>query len=164
MKLFLKRFFQLLLIVFIGIQFVRPAKNRSETKGPNDISTIYPIPADVEKILKTSCYDCHSNNTEYPWYSHIQPVAWWLDDHIRDGKKDLNFSEFTTYSIRRQYRKLEEVSELAENGGMPISSYTLIHREAKLSKEQKTVLAGWVNAVRDSIRSRYPPDSLIRRK
>lgn len=164
MKLFFKRLFQLLLIAFIGIQFIRPAKNVSDTKGPNDISVKYPVPADVEKILKTACYDCHSNNTVYPWYSHIQPVTWWLDKHIRDGKKDLNFSEFTTYSARRQYRKLEEVGELAENGGMPLSSYTLIHRDAKLSPEQKATLTGWVNALRDSIKQNYPPDSLLKRK
>ena len=104
MKKFFKRFLLLLLLVFIGIQFFRPAKNKSEGISANDITAKYAVPDDVKAILKTSCYDCHSNNTNYPWYSNIQPVAWWLKDHIDEGKRELNFSEFASYRIGRQYR------------------------------------------------------------
>ena len=93
MKIILKRLFQLLLLAFIVIQFIRPAKNKSEGVSTNDITTKYAVPQDVMAVLKTSCYDCHSNNTNYPWYANIQPIAWWLDDHIKEGKKELNFSE-----------------------------------------------------------------------
>ncbi|HRI23692.1 MAG TPA: heme-binding domain-containing protein [Ferruginibacter sp.] len=164
MKKFFKRLFIVLLVVFIGIQFVRPAKNKAEGTGKNDISTLYAVPADVQTILKTSCNDCHSNNTVYPWYAEIQPVAWWLNNHIEDGKKDLNFSEFATYRIRRQYKKLEEINELVKKDEMPLNSYLWIHKDAKLNDQQKMVLAGWVEAVRDSIKARYPADSLVRKK
>src|ERR1700754_4671360 len=113
-KKIVKRTFQILLLGFIIIQFFRPAKNKAEGMSNNDITKIYAVPANVQSILKTSCYDCHSNNTVYPWYAQVQPIAWWLNNHIQDGKKDLNFSEFKTYSIRRQYRKLEEINELVK--------------------------------------------------
>jgi hypothetical protein len=164
LKKIIKRTFQILLLAFIVIQFFRPAKNKSDEMSSKDISTLYPMPENVQNILKTSCTDCHSNNTVYPWYAEIQPVAWWLDKHIRDGKKDLNFSEFAGYRIRRQYRKLEEINELVKENEMPLESYLWIHKNAALSNEQKLVLANWVTALRDSIKAHYPADSLIRKK
>ena len=162
MKKFLKRFFLLLLLAFIAIQFFRPAKNISTVISANDITTKYALPQDVQTILKTSCYDCHSNNTVYPWYSNIQPVAWWLDDHIKEGKKELNFSEFASYRIGRQYKKLEEINDEVKEDKMPLESYTLIHGDAKLTQQQKLSLATWVVALRDSIKAQYPEDSLKR--
>jgi hypothetical protein len=163
-KKILKRTFQILLLVFIIIQFIRPAKNKAEGIGNNDISKIYAVPADVQSILKTSCYDCHSNNTVYPWYSKIQPVAWWLNDHIQEGKKELNFSEFASYSIRRQYIKLEEVNKQVKEDEMPLDNYLWIHKDAKLNEQNKITLAKWVTSVRDSIKAKYPADSLVRKK
>ena len=162
MKKFFKRFFLFLLIVFIVIQFFRPAKNRSEGISPNDISTKYTIPQDVLTSLKTSCYDCHSNNTRYPWYNNIQPVAWWLAGHIKDGKKDLNFSEFTSYRIGRQYTKLEQINNLVKKDEMPLESYTWIHKDAILNQQQKLAIANWVTSLRDSMKAQYPADSLKR--
>lgn len=162
MKKIFKRFFLLLLLVFIVLQFFRPAKNRSEGIAANDITKMYVVPQDVQAILKTSCYDCHSNNTNYPWYNNIQPVAWWLADHIKEGKKALNFSEFALYRIGRQYRKLEEINEEVKEGQMPLESYTLIHGDAILNEQQKLTLAKWTDAIRDSIEATYPADSLKR--
>ncbi|MEP7255629.1 MAG: heme-binding domain-containing protein [Ferruginibacter sp.] len=164
LKKILKRTFQILLLAFIVIQFFRPAKNKAEGISNNDISKLYPVPEDVQTILKTSCYDCHSNNTVYPWYAQVQPVAWWLNSHIQDGKKDLNFSEFSGYRIRRQYKKLEEINELVKKNEMPLDSYLWIHKDAKLNDQQKLTLSNWVNAVRDTIRATYPADSLVRKK
>lgn len=164
LKTIAKRFFQLLILALIVIQFFRPAKNKSEGISKNDISTLYPVPNDVQDILKTSCNDCHSNNTVYPWYAEVQPVAWWLNEHIEDGKKDLNFSEFASYRPRRQYRKLEEINELVKENEMPLNSYLWIHKDAKLSDQQKLTLANWVEATRDSLEARYPIDSLVRKK
>ena len=164
LKTILKRFFQLLILALIVIQFFRPAKNKSEGISKNDISTLYPVPTDVQDILKTSCNDCHSNNTVYPWYAEVQPVAWWLNEHIEDGKKDLNFSEFASYRPRRQYKKLEEINELVKENEMPLNSYLWIHKDAKLSDQQKLTLANWVEATRDSLEARYPIDSLVRKK
>ncbi|MEO6539662.1 MAG: heme-binding domain-containing protein [Ferruginibacter sp.] len=164
LKKILKRTFQILLLVFIVIQFIRPEKNKAAGISKNDITTIYPVPANVHSILKTSCYDCHSNNTVYPWYAKVQPVMWWLNDHVRDGKKDLNFSEFASYSIRRRYKKLEEVNDLVKKDAMPLDSYLWLHKDAKLNEQQKLILANWVTAIRDTIKANYPPDSLIRKK
>ena len=162
MKRFFKRLFLLLLLAFIVIQFFRPAKNIAS--GPQayakDISTIHAVPADVQVILKKACNDCHSNNTEYPWYNNIQPVAWWLAGHVRDGKNALNFSEFATYSLRKQYGKIQQVNNEVKNGGMPLSSYTIIHTSAKLSDAEKLSIANWTNAIRDSMKAVYPADSL----
>ena len=164
MKKFFKRFFLLLFLVFIIIQFFRPAKNKSEGISANDITKKYIVPNDVQAILKTSCYDCHSNNTVYPWYANIQPAAWWLADHIKEGKKELNFSEFASYRIGRQYRKLEEINKEVKEDEMPLESYLWIHKNAKLSDEQKLTLANWVTTIRDTIKSNYPADSLVRKK
>jgi hypothetical protein len=163
-KKILKRSFQILLLAFIIIQFFRPTKNKAEGISNNDISKTYAVPADVQSILKTSCNDCHSNNTVYPWYAEVQPVAWWLNDHVRDGKKHLNFSEFTSYSLRKQYHKLEEVNEMVKEGEMPLNSYLWVHTDARLNKEQKLKVANWVNSVMDTMKARYPIDSLIRKK
>ena len=164
LKKILKITFQILLLAFIVIQFIRPAKNKSSGISANDITKAYPVPENVQAILKSSCYDCHSNNTVYPWYSQIQPVAWWLNNHIQDGKKELNFSEFASYRIGRQYRKLDEVNKQVKEDEMPLESYLWIHKYAKLDDAQKLTLANWVTSVRDSIKAHYPADSLVRKK
>jgi hypothetical protein len=148
-----------LLIILVAIQFIHPAKNLANDTA-NDITKKYYVPDSVLAILKTSCYDCHSNHTEYPWYNNTQPVAWWLGHHIDEGRHDLNFNEFSAYRIGRRYHKLEQISHMVTKGEMPISSYTLIHRYAVLSEAQRKLVAGWADALHDSIRAAYPADSL----
>ncbi len=157
----LKKVLVLLLIAFIVIQFFRPDRNASAQTSPNDIMLLYPIPGDVKTILVKACNDCHSNNTTYPWYSQIQPVAWWLDDHIQEGKKHLNISEFASYRLRKQYHKMEEVEEMLADGAMPLESYTYIHKDAKLTKEEKDKVIAWSKAIRDTMEAKYPMDSLV---
>ena len=164
LKKILKRAFQILLLAFIVIQFFRTEKNKSDVVSTNDISTKYAVPANIQTILKTSCNDCHSNNTVYPWYAQVQPVTWWLNDHIKEGKKELDFSQFANYSIRRQYKKLEEINEQVKKNEMPLNSYLWVHKDATLDNEQKLLLANWVTTLRDSIKANYPPDSLTRKK
>jgi hypothetical protein len=96
----LKRIIVILLLLFIAIQFFQPLKNNNNVDFANDISRVVEFPDSVKSILKTSCYDCHSNNTEYPWYANIQPAAWWLSDHVEEGKGHLNFDEFATIQPR----------------------------------------------------------------
>lgn len=143
------------------IQFIRPARNLSND-STSDISKVYPVPAAVQAMLKTSCYDCHSNSTNYPWYANIQPVGLWLDDHVKEGKGELNFSEFATYKLPRQYHKLEEVSEQVHEGEMPLSSYTIIHKDAVLTPAQQAELVAWAEGIRDTLEAHYPMDSLVR--
>ena len=90
------------------------------------------VPATINNQLQVSCYDCHSNNTNYPWYSKIQPAAWYLEDHIKEGKDELNFNEWDTYSSRRKNSKLRSIIKQIESGEMPLESYTLIHGGARL--------------------------------
>lgn len=140
-----------LLAIFVLIQFIRPEKNQSEGISPNDISTKYAVPASVQTVLKRSCFDCHSNNTVYPWYDNIQPVSWWLANHIEEGKSELNFSEFTTYPPKKARHKLEEVAEAVTDGWMPLSSYLRIHQDAKLKPEEAKLIADWANQLRSQI-------------
>jgi hypothetical protein len=163
MKIF-KKVMVGLLVLLIIIQFFHPAKNISSASFPNHIASMYPVPADVNTIFKKACYDCHSNNTRYPWYNNIQPVAWWLHDHIDEGKKGLNFDEFTTYRISKQYHRMQDIIDQVKDDEMPLSSYTLIHTDAKLSKQEKSSLIAWAGAIRDTMKMKYPADSLIRKK
>jgi hypothetical protein len=140
-----------LLIVIAVVQFIQPAPNQSRKVLLADITNVYPVPDKVQAILKNSCYDCHSNNTRYPWYSHIQPWGWWLASHIRKGKEELNFTEFGNYSKRRQQSKLKSIGNSIEDETMPLPSYTLIHRGAKLSKEDKTLILDWAERTKDSL-------------
>jgi hypothetical protein len=166
MKKIIKPIALVLLAALIIIQFFKPERNlsSSETIAANDISKLYPVPQEVASILKTSCYDCHSNNTHYPWYSNFQPVAWWLADHVKEGKGELNFSEFASYRIGKQYRKLEKMNSEVKEGEMPLESYTFIHGDAKLNPAQKEKLMSWASEIRDSIKAHYPADSLQRPK
>lgn len=152
-----------LLLVLVVLQAFRPAKNTS-ADTTNDISKSYPVPEEVKTILTKSCFDCHSNNTVYPWYAEIQPVAWWLNDHVKEGKREINFNEFSTYRIGRQYKKLEECLKLVKENEMPLESYTIIHKNAVLSDTEKQTLSTWFTSVRDSIKAKYPADSLILKK
>jgi hypothetical protein len=149
-----------LLAVFVIIQFFQPEKNKSGNKA-NDISLKFSVPQRVEAILEMACYDCHSNKTNYPWYGHLQPSAWWLNGHIVDGKKRLNFNEFSAYRPNRQFNKLEEIEELVANGEMPLESYTWIHRDSKLDANQKEIIINWTKDLRDSMKAVYPGDSLV---
>jgi hypothetical protein len=122
------------------------------------------VPSKVHAILEKACNDCHSNNTRYPWYAELQPVSWWLSNHVEEGKSELNFSEIGSYAIGKQYHKFEEAIDQVKEGEMPLSSYTILHSDARLSDEEKKALIDWFDAVRDTIKARYPADSLLRMK
>ena len=125
------------------IQFIRPARNKDERAFETDISKVMSIPDSVQTILKNACYDCHSNNTSYPWYSNIQPAGWYLARHIRDAKEELNFSEFGSYAQRRQSSKMEELANVVRDDIMPLKSYKLLHKNARLSPDEKRLLIEW---------------------
>ena len=141
----------ILFIVAIAIQFIQPAPNKNGQVLETDINKIVNVPKDIQATLKTACYDCHSNNTQYPWYSKIQPGGWWMASHIKSGKEELNFNEFGRYSNRRQQSKLKSIINSIEDGTMPIPSYTLIHKNAILSDGDKTNLKKWASLVKDSL-------------
>ncbi len=139
----LKKILYVLLAAFVIIQFIRPTRNQAAGPFPDEINTKFAMSDNVASVMKTACYDCHSNSTRYPWYSNIQPVAWWLQGHVNDGKKHLNFSEFASYKEKRQRKKFEEIKEAVTDGWMPLDSYKWIHKDAKLTAEQSAAIAKW---------------------
>jgi|UniRef100_UPI004049F5AD hypothetical protein len=141
-----------LLGVLIFIQFIKPVKNQSDAVTPNDIFANFQSADSTKQLIQTACYDCHSNNTVYPWYAEIQPLAWWLADHVKEGKSELNFSEFASYKPKKADHKLEEVIEMIQEGEMPLKSYTLIHGNSKLSDVQKTAIITWAEGLRSQIK------------
>ncbi|WP_297760343.1 heme-binding domain-containing protein [uncultured Muriicola sp.] len=158
----IKKILLALLVILVIIQFFRPERNES-----NDltyaITKKYEVPAEVDEILRVSCNDCHSNKTVYPWYANVQPVAWWLNDHIEHGKGHLNFSEFTNRPIAIQNHKWEEVAEMVEKKEMPLKDYTYLglHSEANLSDEQRELLISWAKSQMSYLKENYPADSLV---
>ncbi|GAL64585.1 heme-binding domain-containing protein [Algibacter lectus] len=139
------------LITFVVIQFFPVNYNQSETIPQTDFMLVNNVPATVKKSLQVSCYDCHSNNTQYPWYNKVQPVAWFLEGHIKEGKEELNFSEWDNLSNRRKTSKLRSIIKQIESDEMPLSSYTLIHKEARFSEEEKTIIIQWITLLDNSL-------------
>ncbi|MCA0960484.1 heme-binding domain-containing protein [Muricauda ruestringensis] len=137
-----------LLVVLIGMQFYRPEKNISEGDYVAAFEAETKPSREVKQILKTACYDCHSANTEYPWYNTIAPVSYWLADHIEDGKKHLDFSDWQNYDEKKKDHKLEELIEEVKRGSMPLNEYTWTHADAKLSEEQISALVSWAEKTR----------------
>ena len=146
MKMF-KKILIGLLVVLVIIQFFRPEKNSAEGLSEADISYALSIPSDVHSVLVEKCYDCHSNSTRYPWYFNVQPIAWWMAHHVEEGKEELNFSDFKNFTERRANHKLEEISEMIMEDEMPLPSYTLIHRSAKLTEEEKSAINAWIKSM-----------------
>lgn len=148
--------------ILLLIQFIRPAKNNSDNRT-YDITTKYQVPVEVSSILSVACMDCHSNKTTYPWYAEVQPVGWFLNKHVTDGKGDLNFSTFTRLPIAVQNHKLEEVIEMVKEGEMPLASYTYLglHADANLTSEQRVMITDWAASQMDALKAQYPADSLV---
>jgi hypothetical protein len=138
-------------IAFIVIQFVQPTHNNNIQVSDNDILKTVNVPDSIQAILKTTCYDCHSNNTTYPWYSNIQPMGWMMANHIKEGKEELNFSEFGNYSQRKQLSKLNGIANSIRDDIMPLPSYKLMHKQAQLSKNEKLLLINWAQQSKDSL-------------
>ena len=160
----IKKILLALLVILIVIQFIKPKKNIHPGPQPADISTLYPVPANVDSILAVACKDCHSNNTRYPWYNNIQPVAWFLANHVTEGKRSFNLNEFATCRVARQYDKIEEIKKQIDKGDMPLSSYTLIHKDAVLTDAQKKTVIDWSENIRQQMEAKYPKDSLVKRR
>lgn len=150
-----KKILKVLLIVLIVVQFIRPARNVSRQLLATDITNTVPVPDTVLTTLRTACYDCHSNNTRYPWYTNIQPVAWFMANHIKAGKTDLNFSEFGSYFKRKQANKLRSINESVNEGSMPLSSYTLMHTNARLTERQRKAVTDWAMKTKDSLTAKW---------
>lgn len=163
MKKLFKYFAYILLVGLVVIQFFQAEENKNPAFAGHRLNDAYKVPTDVDELLKASCFDCHSNNTESMWYMKIQPIGWWIADHIEEGKSELNFDEFGTYGLPRQFHKFEEIAEMVGEGEMPLSSYTLVHDNAKLDEGDVKVIVDWANSMQSWMKETYPADSLVRK-
>lgn len=143
----IKKFVLFLVLLLIISQFFRPEKNISAVTPVTDFIENQRPPENIQVILKTACYDCHSNNTVYPWYAEVSPLSWWLANHIKEGKEELNFSSWQTYSDKKKNHKLEEMVELVEKKEMPLKPYTLVHSDANLTQGERDELANWIRSL-----------------
>jgi len=130
-------------IVFILIQFIRIDKTNPEVVLANDFVEMEKPPTEIGDMIKSSCYDCHSNHSKYPWYTNVAPVSWIVKNHIIEGRDHFNFSEWNSYSSDEQKDILHECAEEVEEGEMPMKPYLLMHSDAKLSEEQKNILVAY---------------------
>jgi hypothetical protein len=139
----LKKVGIVIIVALVIAQFFGPERNDGELDTVNAFIAETNPPKDVLKILKTTCFDCHSSKTNYPWYNEITPVNFWLDEHVQDGKKHLNFSEWSSYSLKKKEHKMDELYEEVEKKEMPLNSYTWTHEEANLTPEQIDAIIIW---------------------
>jgi len=137
----MKKILIVLLVAFVIIQFFPIDKKNPPVNIGMDFVNIKNTPENIAQVIKTSCYDCHSNETKYPWYSSIAPSSWFVKNHIDEGRKELNFSTFAMYEPKRQIHKMEECIEMIEKKEMPLESYYIGHQDAKLTDQQREMLA-----------------------
>lgn len=137
-----------LVVALIGIQFVRPARTNPAVDESQTISALTQMKPEVGSILERSCRDCHSNKTVWPWYTQIAPVSWWLSNHVNEGRRDLNLSEWGKLPRDRQERKLRQMCDEVTDGQMPLSSYLPMHPAARLSEQDKKTLCDWTDQER----------------
>lgn len=147
----MKKIFIAIVIVFVILQFFQINKINPITEPSKDLLVVNNTSADIASLVKTSCYDCHSNQTNYPYYSYLQPIGWFLKNHIDEGRNELNFSTFADYDLKKQDHKLEECIELIEKNEMPLSSYTIIHNQAKLDQTKKNQLIEYFKKIRTEL-------------
>ena len=151
----MKKVLVILLVAFVLIQFFPIDKNNPPATPQLDFLAIKNTPESTATLIRNGCYDCHSNESKYPWYSNFQPVAWFLKNHIDEGRRELNFSTFATYEPKRQAHKLAEATEMIKKGEMPLDSYTIIHSEAKYTEAQKQEVVQYLKKVENDIRTAH---------
>lgn len=152
MKKILKITVIVLFAAFLAIQFYRPARENFEINPAEEIAG---VPENVDKIFQKSCNDCHTNNTDWIWYSNIAPISWRMVEHVDEGRKELNFSVWDTYKAKRKDHKLEEICEQVETKEMPLPKYLWINWDAKLNDEEIKTLCDWANSEREKLKGTF---------
>ncbi len=148
-----KRIFYFLLVVFAVMQLFQPDRNTSSENLKSDLANHYNIPDSVETLLNTICYDCHSNNTDYPWFINVQPIGWYMQSKVTKGKQHLNFSEFGNLPKEKALRKLSEIDDVMKTNRMPLKAYKWYNRTADLNDLQRKQISAWAISLRDQIAS-----------
>jgi len=140
-----------LLVLVIGIQLKRPARTNPAVDQSQTIEAHTQTTAQAKNILDRACSDCHSNKTEWPWYTNVAPLSWWITDHVNEGRRNWNMSEWAKLDRDRQSKKLQQICDEVEDGAMPLSSYLPMHPKAKLSEQDKKTLCDWTEAERSRL-------------
>jgi len=143
-----------LLALAIIIQFVGPGSPDVSKSNPDDMIATESVDIEVASMLRTACYDCHSMETNFPWYASVAPVSWTVNGHVRQGREELNFSEWSSLSRVRKLRKLKDIAEVIEEGVMPLNNYVLMHSEAELTQEQRQTIVAWANDFTEAVMDR----------
>jgi hypothetical protein len=146
-KKFSKKLIILIVVILLVFQFVQPIKNISPGLSDDDISKVYVIPNELHQTLIKKCYDCHSNNTNYPWYFNVQPIGWWLAAHVNEGKEHLDFSSFRKYGKKKADHTLEELAEVVEEHSMPLKAYVLFNPETELTEDDEQAINSWLKSL-----------------
>jgi hypothetical protein len=136
-----------LFVILLAMQLIRIDKTNPPVVSSKDFINVTHPSKEVEALLTTACYDCHSNTTQYPWYTNVAPVSWWLKNHINEGREHLNFSEWNDYDAEQKAHKVEEMIEEIKEGEMPLSSYTITHSDANLSLNQREQLIKFLSSI-----------------
>lgn len=150
-KIILKVFAIIMIAALVVIQFFRIDKTNPPIVEAESLEAAVTVPDDIRAILERSCKDCHSHRTEYPWYSNVAPVSWFLKNHIDVGRRKLNFSVFNTYAPKKRAKKLEEMCEQIDAGEMPLPSYLWIHRDSALREGEANTLCEWATQEKEKI-------------
>ena len=145
-----------LIIFFIASQFVRPAKTNPIIDQTQALHNQAEMNAEVTAVLQRACYDCHSNDTRWPWYSNVAPMSWFVIDHVNHGRRFLNFSDWQSYDKQKKATQLQLIGDTVRVNMMPLSSYTLVHGDAKLSDDDKKLIGEWVKAEKAKLFNQSP--------
>ena len=145
---FLQRTLITLVMLFGAIQLIRPSRVNPPVDESRTLQARTQVSLEINAVLQRSCNDCHSDKTHWPWYSNIAPFSWYLVQDVNEGRAELSFSNWGSYTARRAARKLREVCEQIEKGAMPLKAYVLLHPDAKLSNAEKKLLCAWTNQER----------------
>lgn len=146
-----KRIAVIVLVILAAIQLIPVAKTNPAVDSGKSLLAGNNVPAEVSEILQRSCQDCHSNRTKWPWYSHVAPVSWVVASDVSGARRHMNFDEWGSYSLEKRQSKLTKICEELKSGDMPDTKYTLIHRSAKLTEQQRGTLCDWAEATRGAI-------------
>ncbi len=149
-KITIKKVVLMLIVVFCLIQAIRIDKTITPIDTSKDLISITAPDVETTDILKKACYDCHSNQPTFPWYTNVAPVSWWIKHHIDEGRHHLNFSEWSTFSAKKKNHKIEECVEMLESNEMPMNSYTCMHKEAKLTNDQRLALVNYFKGLKET--------------
>jgi heme-binding protein len=152
-RLMMKKVLWILLLAFMAVQFIPVSKTNPAVSPSQTLYATHSVPPNIQSILDRSCRDCHSNETVWPWYSQVAPASWLVSHDVKEARKEVNLSLWGTYNDKRKKRKLEEMCEQVREGDMPDSTYTLIHRNARLTPEERAAICAWTDALGKSLPS-----------